>query len=195
MLTLLRQRAPIGISSPSHVVIRYAFIIDEEFLTHCRWSVSLDKRDMPRAAYVSNPGRPPLLAYWISRIREILYAKTISPRGDTHHLSNVQSQPGQQNHINISMHGVGNQWQASSTYSARSRFRPPFFPDEHGTRSDKVPSFVARQPFGDQRQDSSSDSLEDDVAVAGVPNANVGQCRPLHRCARGSEYEVWKRRK
>ena len=68
----------------------------------------------------------------------------------------------------------------ASTYSARSRFWPPFFPDEDGTGSDAVPSLDACQSPGDQRQDPPSDGLEDDVAIASIPDANVGQCRSLH---------------
>jgi hypothetical protein len=66
-----------------------------------------------------------------------------------------------------------------STYSARSRFRPSFFPNEHGTRADEVPSLGTRQPPGDQRQRPLRDGPKDNVAIAGVPDANVGQCRSL----------------
>ena len=71
--------------------------------------------------------------------------------------------------------------ETNGTYSARSRFRPTLFPNEDGARSDELPPFVTRQPSGDQWQDPPSDSFKDDLAVASVPDANVGQCRSLHR--------------
>jgi len=129
-------------------------------------------------------------------VREISCVKIMSPR--KHSPSVQRSIPAWManvSHERQNIRGVGNQWQSPSTYSARSRFRPSFFPNEHGTRSDKLPSFDTRQPFGDQRQDSPGDGLEDDLAVTGAPNANVGQRRSLHRTATSAEYEVWKRRK
>jgi len=68
----------------------------------------------------------------------------------------------------------------ASTYSARSRFWPSFFPDEDGTGSDAVPPLDACQSPGDQRQDPPGDGLKDDVTIASVSDAEVGQCRSLH---------------
>ena len=85
--------------------------------------------------------------------------------------------------MSASIRNVGNQWQ-SSTYSARSRFRPSFYPNEHGTRSDEIPSLDVRQPLGDERQEPPSDGFEDNVAVAGVPDADVCQRRSLHHTHR-----------
>lgn len=88
------------------------------------------------------------------------------------------------------------------SYSARSRFWPAFFPDEDGTRSDEIPSLVACQPPSDQREDLPGDGLEDDVAIAGVPDADVGQGRSLHGiytgagcggvCVGGEKVKPWR---
>lgn len=75
----------------------------------------------------------------------------------------------------------GDQWETRmEAHPARSRFRSPFFPNEDGSWFDELPSLDAGQPSGDQRQDPPGDGFEDNVAVAGVPNANVGQGRCLH---------------
>jgi hypothetical protein len=121
-------------------------------------------------------------------LKGVLYVRSphirknnITAHAKIHHLSNVRSQPGRQTfHMDVStVRDVGSQSRRSSTYSARSGFRPSFFPDEDGTGLDEVPSFDARQSLGDQRQGTPGDGLEDDVAVAGVSDTNVGQCGPL----------------